>query len=188
MCTFEQTYWFCYVPSIPQFRAICKIYHETVFKMTQGWKKSYEAFFPHLASHIWEILKNVNFDHKSRIYEIYQIAHLIYFYFRYRTIRYEDFVLNPEKAIRDIHAWMNIPYTNVIESVVNKFTQLSKQDASPYGTIKKSSKRPTLWVSQLNFQEVSEIQSICSRVLEKYRYPLIHNSEEMALLGIEFYQ
>lgn len=107
-----------------------------------------------------------------------------WFCYRYRLVRYEDLAGSPQRYVRDLYAFLDLPYTAQVASTVVELTiwssYLAPQDTleHPFSTQKNATATAMAWRNRLPFEKVQEIQQECEEVLRAYGYWLFTSRGE----------
>lgn len=93
---------------------------------------------------------------------------------RYTLLRYEDLALQPEKEVRRLYTFLDLPFTahvaNTVITHTHGFVSHESILVHPYSTFKNSSATVFAWRSRLAFGKVKELQEECATVLQAYGY------------------
>lgn len=88
-------------------------------------------------------------------------------------MRYEDLVHYPVAEVRRLYAFLDLPYTALVDAIVSKHTQgvySADHEMHPFSIAKTSKKVVFAWRRSLPFSEVDRIQQECGDVLRAYGY------------------
>jgi hypothetical protein len=94
-------------------------------------------------------------------------------------VRYEDLDLSPERTVRQLLEFLNLPWHDAIGHFIDSHTKTDLKVRRPYGTIRNSTAAVTAWKQSLGYQDVSLIQQECRGAMEDLGYRLMTNATQM---------
>eukprot|EP00092_Neocalanus_flemingeri_P031675 GFUD01034402.1.p1 GENE.GFUD01034402.1~~GFUD01034402.1.p1 ORF type:complete len:474 (-),score=87.09 GFUD01034402.1:110-1531(-) len=111
---------------------------------------------------------------------------------RVRLVRYEDLSLSPERTVRRLLEFLNLPWHEAIGHYIDTHTSadIKKQERNketrkvtlvhdPYGTSRNSSAAVFAWRQSLDFQNVSQIQEVCREPMQELGYKIVSSKVQM---------
>lgn len=89
-------------------------------------------------------------------------------------MRYEDFSLDPHKYTKNLYKFYGLDFHKKIKNFLD--THTNRDFGGVSSTFRDSKKAPFHWRNDLAFEEVEEIQSVCSNAMRVWGYALAHNN------------
>uniref|UniRef100_UPI00358DE1BE carbohydrate sulfotransferase 1 n=1 Tax=Myxine glutinosa TaxID=7769 RepID=UPI00358DE1BE len=104
---------------------------------------------------------------------------------KYMLVRHEDLSLNPIEKAKEIYKFVGIPMENEVKKWILKNTKDVKHNNSNiYATVRNSSTIVDHWRSQLSFDMVQLIQTLCSNTMVHLGYKFTKTPAELRNLSI----
>ena len=107
---------------------------------------------------------------------------------RVRLVRYEDLSVDPERTVRKLLEFLELPWHEAITHYIathtaNEMTLVH----DPYGTSRNSTAAVSAWRKSLGFLSVSQIQTACQDPMQELGYKLVTSQVGMESqdLGLE---
>lgn len=105
------------------------------------------------------------FIHSQRSFEIFRFS---------RVVRYEDLSVDPFTYARSLYKFYGLDFHANVEKYLETHT---KNDVGGvWSTYRNSKAAPFHWRTDLDFEEVEEIQSACARAMKLWGYVLATNA------------
>lgn len=99
---------------------------------------------------------------------------------KFAVVRYEDFVENLEISPKQLFEFLNLPFEKETQEFLDKHTKhKGNTEHEEYSTFRNSSEIPLHWLKELSYQEIDEIQKVCTQAMQLYGYELVENEEQM---------
>lgn len=98
--------------------------------------------------------------------------------YRYYRVRYEDIVASPYSSMQQIYGFMGESWSSEVEKAIKQHTEMSINNATwgdrqkwkQYSTYRNYSNYRELWRSEMDMEEVKEVERDCMEVMGRLHY------------------
>ena len=86
-------------------------------------------------------------------------------------MRYEDIVANPDKMLRDLYRFSEIPFTQEVENHIHKLTHAQvKANKNDFGVARSESFDSDHWKQEMKKERILEIEHACKNFMNYMNY------------------
>lgn len=97
---------------------------------------------------------------------------------RYLIIRYEDLALHPMETAEKIYKFADMPFLPEVKKWITDNTR-SSSGKNPYSTNRNSAETMERWRKDLSFEQVKQVQKVCSDALNYFGYKIVKSETEL---------
>lgn len=95
------------------------------------------------------------------------------------VIRYEDFVQDINAESKKLFKALRLPFDDRIESFIASHARQERQFEDAYSTFRDPNKVAKHWIRDLDFSEVTNVQSVCREAMHLWGYKTIERNEDL---------
>ncbi|XP_012670789.1 carbohydrate sulfotransferase 2a [Clupea harengus] len=96
---------------------------------------------------------------------------------KYMTVRYEDLVENPIKAVRNIYRFANLSANHDIESFALNMTSGTSSSSKPFiVSSRNATQAASAWRTVLSFQQIKQVEDFCHHSMSLLGYIRVRTS------------